>query len=118
MGQVAITLNGRTYRLLCGAGEEQRLLALSGHLKSKVDALVAQFGQVGEDRLLLMAALLIADELFDARDQPAAMEKTPVGSEPLPVKSRAAPIATAQAGPKLQGKPVRSASALRKADAG
>ena len=67
MGQVAITLNGRTYRLRCGDGEEARLLELSGHLRTKIDRLAAEFGQVGDDRLMVMAALLITDELFDAR---------------------------------------------------
>ena len=69
MGQVTVTLNGRSYRLRCGDGEEKRLLALSSHVKAKVDGLVAEFGQVGDDRLMLMAALLIADELWEAREQ-------------------------------------------------
>jgi cell division protein ZapA len=67
MGQVTVTLNGRTYRLSCGDGEEQRLLALADHVRGKLNGLIQQFGQAGEDRLLLMAALLIADELWDAR---------------------------------------------------
>ncbi len=65
MGHVTVTLNGRTYRLRCGDGEEQRLFALADHVRAKVDGLVREFGQVGEDRLLLMAALLVADEVFD-----------------------------------------------------
>jgi cell division protein ZapA len=71
MGQVAIRVNGRTYRLRCGDGEETRLLALGAHIGDKVDALVKDFGQIGEDKLLLMAALLICDEYFDARDRRA-----------------------------------------------
>jgi cell division protein ZapA len=67
MGQVTVTLNGRSYRLRCGDGEEQRLIALADHVRSKLNGLVQQFGQAGEDRLLLMSALLIADELWDAR---------------------------------------------------
>lgn len=67
MGQVTVTLNGRAYRLSCGDGEEQRLTALADHVRSKLDVLVAQFGQAGNDRLILMAALLIADELWEAR---------------------------------------------------
>jgi cell division protein ZapA len=72
VGQVAITLNARTYRLRCGDGEEPRLLALAAHLRAKVDGLVGEFGQIGEERLLLMAALLVADELFEARDRNSA----------------------------------------------
>ena len=85
MGQVSITLNGRTYRLRCGDGEESRLLQLSGHVRDKIERLAAEFGQVGDDRLMVMAALLITDELFEARTrldegQPA----DPSLFEPLP----------------------------------
>ena len=62
MGQVTVTLNGRTYRLRCGDGEEQRLLALAEYVREKVDGLVREFGQIGEDRLLFMACLLLSDE--------------------------------------------------------
>lgn len=80
MGHVAVTLNGRTYRMRCDDGQEQRLFALADHVRAKVDGLVREFGQVGEDRLLLMAALLVADEVFDLRqtltsgDEPRAQD--------------------------------------------
>lgn len=69
MGQVTVTLNGRTYRLRCGDGEETRLLQLAGHLERRIDGLAAEFGQVGDERLLLMAALLITDELWETRER-------------------------------------------------
>lgn len=69
MGHVTLTLNGRAYRLRCDDGEERRLVALADYIRGKVEALVAEFGQVGDDRLLLMAALLVADEYFDARER-------------------------------------------------
>lgn len=72
MGQVTAKINGRTYRLQCPDGQEDRLKLVASYLSEKVDELIAQFGQVGEDRLLAMAAILIADELFDARE---ALEK-------------------------------------------
>ena len=85
MGQVTITLNGRTYRLRCGDGEEQRLLVLSDHVRGKIDQLAAEVGQVGDDRLMVMAALLVADELFEARTQLAeAATPDPSLFEPLP----------------------------------
>ncbi len=68
MPQVSMTLNSRTYRLSCGEGEQQRLAELANYVKQKVDKLVQDFGQVGEERLLLMAALLIADELWELRE--------------------------------------------------
>jgi cell division protein ZapA len=67
MGQVSVTLNGRTYRLACDDGEEERLIELAAHVKERVEQLTLEFGQVGYDRLLLMTSLLIADELWDTR---------------------------------------------------
>lgn len=67
MGQVTVSLNGRTYRLRCGDGEEPRLLQLAGYLREKIDQLSAEFGQIGDERLTVMAALLITDELFDLK---------------------------------------------------
>lgn len=67
MGQVAVTINGRSYRFDCGDGEEARLGELAAYVKERVEQLGRDFGKAGEDRLILMAALLIADELWDAR---------------------------------------------------
>lgn len=72
MGQVTITLNGRSFRLRCGDGEEARLIALAEHVERKLAGLVAEFGQVGDERLLVMASIMITDELFDAREALAA----------------------------------------------
>jgi cell division protein ZapA len=68
MGQVALTLNGKVYRLACEVGDEQRLQELAAHVSIKLDHLVVEFGQVGDARLLLMSALLVADDLFELRD--------------------------------------------------
>ena len=69
MGQVNVTLNGRTYRLECGEGEETHLIALAEYLGSHVDTMKRKFGQVGDDRLILMASLLVTDELWELRRQ-------------------------------------------------
>jgi cell division protein ZapA len=69
MGQVSVTLNGRTYRLECGEGEENHLIALAEYLSSHVDTMKQKFGQVGDDRLILMASLLVTDELWELRRQ-------------------------------------------------
>jgi cell division protein ZapA len=69
LGQVSVTLNGRTYRLECGAGEEAHLIALAEYLGSHVDTMKQKFGQVGDDRLILMAALMVTDELWELRRQ-------------------------------------------------
>ena len=69
MGQVSVTLNGRTYRLECAEGEETHLIALAEYLGTHVDAMKRKFGQVGDDRLILMASLLVTDELWGLRRQ-------------------------------------------------
>ena len=69
MGQVSATLNGRTYRLECGEGEETHLIALAEYLSTHVDTMKRKFGQIGDDRLILMASLLVTDELWELRRQ-------------------------------------------------
>ena len=76
MGQVAINLNGRSFRFDCGDDEEARLKELAAYVSSRVEDLTREFGNVGEQRLLLMAALYIADELWDARAEAAAKSKS------------------------------------------
>jgi cell division protein ZapA len=75
MGQVAINLNGRSFRFNCGDGEEVRLQELAAYVRSRVEDLTREFGNVGEQRLLLMAALYITDELWDARAEAATKSK-------------------------------------------
>jgi cell division protein ZapA len=67
VGQATITINGRTYRLKCGDGEEERLLALAEIVRRRVDSLAGEFEAAGDGRLLLMTALMLADELMDAQ---------------------------------------------------
>lgn len=69
MGQATITINGRTYRMKCGDGEEERLLALADIVRRRVDSLAGEFAAAGDSRLLLMVALMLADELLEAQSQ-------------------------------------------------
>jgi cell division protein ZapA len=77
MTQVTLTLNGRSYKFVCEPGEEAHFRALAAHLQSKVDSVRKQFGKVGDERILAMAALLVTDELFEARAQAAAKSNEP-----------------------------------------
>jgi len=66
MAQVTIAVNGREYRIACEDGEEEHIDYLAKYINHHVDELVTRVGQVGEARLLLMAALQLADELSEA----------------------------------------------------
>lgn len=67
LAQVALSFNNRSYRFDCGENEVQRLEDVANYLKSKLDHLMQEHGPIGDERLILMAALTVADELFDAR---------------------------------------------------
>jgi cell division protein ZapA len=69
MGQVTISLNGKSYRLECDDGEETHLTALADQIGRQIEILKERVGQVGDDRLLLMAGLVLADELHNSRRQ-------------------------------------------------
>jgi len=67
MPMVPVVVNGRTYDIACDPGQEEQLKRLAGDLASRVEHLVAQVGQVGDARLMLMAGLLVADDLHSLR---------------------------------------------------
>ncbi len=66
MAQVDISINNRAYRISCDDGQEEHLTRLAAFVDNRVQELVASVGQVGEERLLVMASLLIADELSES----------------------------------------------------
>ena len=68
MAQVTITINGRNYPIACNAGEEGRIAELARYVDGKVRGFAKEFGAVGEARLLLLTALILADELAEARE--------------------------------------------------
>jgi cell division protein ZapA len=68
MGQVSLTVNGRPFTVTCDDGQEARIRRLGQYVDAKVAEFVGTLGQVGEARLLLLAALVIADELADANE--------------------------------------------------
>ena len=66
MTQVSVTINGRNYRIACDDGQEEHLTKLASYVDERVSDLVKAVGQIGDTRLLVMASLLIADELSDS----------------------------------------------------
>jgi cell division protein ZapA len=67
MAQVTIEVNGRPYVVGCEDGQEANLRELAALFDSQVRQVSAEVGQLGETRLFLMGALLMADELADAK---------------------------------------------------
>lgn len=76
MAQVWVTVCGRRYALACKDGEEPRLQRLAATVAAKAVDVEQTLGQTSEPRLLLMAALLLADELLEARDTLSAAAQT------------------------------------------
>ncbi|MDX1484053.1 MAG: cell division protein ZapA [Alphaproteobacteria bacterium] len=66
MAQVNVRINGRNYEIACDDGEEAHVQKLGQYVDDKIGELVVRMGQVGDARLLVMTALLIADELSEA----------------------------------------------------
>ena len=75
MSHVNVTINGRQYRMACEEGQETRLLRLAESLELRVENLRGKFGEIGDARLTVMAALTVADELVDATQKIRALEE-------------------------------------------
>ena len=69
MADVDIIINSRTYRISCKDGEEDRIKTLSSQINQEVKALVGKIGQLGEARMILLAALVLLDKSDDSQDK-------------------------------------------------
>ncbi len=67
MAQVNVTIAGRSYRMACSDGEEAHLETLAAQVDARISTLRGDFGEIGDQRLTVMAAITIADELAEAR---------------------------------------------------
>ena len=74
MSQVTITVGGRHYRLSCDEGEEPHLAGLGEKLDTMMNELREAFGEIGDQRLTVMAAILALDRLDEAEKKVEAME--------------------------------------------
>jgi cell division protein ZapA len=74
MPQVSVTINGRQFRMACEDGEEAHLLSLAEDIDQRISRLRERFGEIGDTRLTVMAALTLADELRDTRERLARLE--------------------------------------------
>lgn len=74
MAQINIDVNGRPYAVGCEDGQEHHLQELAKLFDHQVRQVSQDMGQLGDTRLFLMGALLLADELLDAKNRLAAMQ--------------------------------------------
>ena len=74
MAHVQVTIAGRSYRMACGDGEEAHLLELAAAFDGKIQELRGSFGEIGDMRLHVMAALTMADDLLETRKRIAGLE--------------------------------------------
>jgi len=85
MGQVTVKVNGRDFALSCDDGQEPRIRRLAQIVDARVGEFAANLGQIGEARLILLAALVLADELAEANDAlQRAQSAAPTPAEPGP----------------------------------
>jgi len=95
MAQVDVAINGKSYRIACDDGQEDHLLQLAAFVDQRIQELVASVGQVGDARLLVMASLLISDELsetfsnMNSADDSSAADATAKAEQALAQKTEA-----------------------------
>jgi cell division protein ZapA len=66
MPEVNVEINGRKYRMACEEGQEPHLLALAERFNRHVDSFKGSFGEIGDNRLTVMAGIAVLDELAEA----------------------------------------------------
>ncbi len=79
MAQVNVTINGRQFRMACEDGQEGHLTQLAKGLDERIEGLRGKFGEVGDARLTIMAALMVADELSEAGKKLRRLEEDLAG---------------------------------------
>ena len=79
MAQVNATIAGRQFRLACEDGQEDHLQALAKDIDERIVELRKKFGEIGDTRLTVMAALTVADELAEASRKLRRLEEEVAG---------------------------------------
>jgi cell division protein ZapA len=74
MPQIVVTIDGKTYRMACGEGEEDHLVGLAADVDARINELRKGFGEIGDQRLTVMAAIMASDELSEARGRIEELE--------------------------------------------
>lgn len=75
MPSVMVTINGKSYRMACDEGQEKHLEALAKTLNGYVENLKGSFGEIGDQRLSVMAGIMVTDELNEMKVKVKRLEK-------------------------------------------
>jgi cell division protein ZapA len=75
MHEVNVEIDGKKYRMACEAGQEQHLEELAERFNRTVVQLKGSFGEIGDNRLVVMAGIAVLDELGEAEDRIAALKQ-------------------------------------------
>lgn len=73
MSHITVTINGRSYRMACDDGEEQRLASLAERFDGAIEELRGAFGEIGDQRLTVMAGIRVTDSLVEAERRLVAL---------------------------------------------
>ena len=89
MAQVTVKINGYSYTVGCEDGQEQHLMAMAEQVESRIESIKKLGGSSGEARLLVLTALLLADEIHDMRIEMEAVRAAAPNPPAAPAKSDA-----------------------------
>ncbi len=93
MAQVNVTINGRSYRMACDDGEEAHLTTLAERLNRSIEQLRGRFGEIGDQRLTVMAAITLADQHAEAERTVQDLRAEAIGRMAERVAAMAARVA-------------------------
>lgn len=65
MAQITVTINGKSFRMACDDGEEDRLMGLADRFDGWISELKGAFGEIGDQRLTVMAGIMATDQLSE-----------------------------------------------------
>jgi len=74
MPEVNVDINGRKYRMACEEGQEQHLLSLAERFNQHIEQFKGTFGEIGDNRLTVMAGIAVLDELAEAERKIEALK--------------------------------------------
>jgi len=74
MAQITVTINGKSFRMACDDGEEERLMGLASRFNGWINELRGAFGEIGDQRLTVMAGIMATDQLSELERRIAGLE--------------------------------------------